>query len=210
MKALIVSLALLAAPGAATAAAQLPEGSPGRANVQFDGTDALVQIVCGKLDGECRGQVLVAAVDAPTAAVGGPVPYVVAAEDDERVRVPLSDAGKQLLGSARQVVVVVDAISAVKTVDVIPSESGIVPGQTEVSPAARQRSCRSFGRVFEVRVRGVECEDARSLITSVVKRGSRCAKRCVVKEYRCSRRSTRTTCTRDSFTVSWRRRSSTS
>ena len=201
MKALIVALVALALVPAQAAA----EGTPGRGAVQFDGTDAIVQVACGKEEGECRGQVSVAAVESPTAAVGGPAPYVVDAEATERVRVPLTDAGRQLLASVREVVVVVDAATAVTIVERIPSQEGIREGQTEVSPVARQRSCRSFAGVTEIRVRGVECRDASALIRSVNSRGRRCAKRCTVKDYSCTRRTSRVSCTSDTLSVRWRR-----
>src|SRR5688572_30507903 len=113
MKALIVAFALLLP---ATAGAQVTEGSPGRSGVQFDGVDAIVSVACAKLEGDCSGQVSVAAVDVPGVVLGGPVPYVVNGESSERVRVPLSEAGRRALASARQVVVIVDALSAVATV----------------------------------------------------------------------------------------------
>jgi hypothetical protein len=210
MKGFIAAIVLLVLGLAAPAAAQLPGASAGPSAVLFDGTDAFVNVACGREEGDCIGEVSLVAADAGDVAIGGPVGFSIDAESADRVKVPITAAGIAALESARQVVVVIGGVPAVRQVERIRTESGIGPGQVEVSPQARQRNCRQFTRVSEIKVRGIECADAKSLIGSVASRGSRCATRCTVRGFTCTGKKSGKTarrfdCTTETQRVRWRR-----
>jgi hypothetical protein len=209
MKGSIAALAVMLLALPAAASAQLSGASAGRGAIQFDGQFAFVDVACVKEEGDCAGSVSVATVEAPTASIGGPTPFSVDAETTQRVQVPLTVAGAATLESARQAVVLVEgAAPAVRDLVRVPNASGIVPGQVEVEPQARQRTCRSFRPMSEIRVRGVECKAAASLIRSAPRS---CGSRCTVKGFRCratrsGRRALRYDCTHGTAErVRWRR-----
>lgn len=191
MKALIVALSLVPL--------QAPEAVPGSSAVQYDGSTALVSVACTKPEGDCSGQVSLALVDAPGAAIAGPGPYTVGAEGTDRVR--LSVPGGALDG-VREVLVVVDGTSQVRQVERIATDTGIGEGQVEVEPVARERSCPAVRGATRIRARGVECAAARSLVRSAAaKRTARFG----VRGFACRRVSADVTCTRGDGRVRWRR-----
>jgi hypothetical protein len=209
MKRSIAASAVIALALAATASAQLSGASAGRGAIQFDGQFAFVDVACAKEEGDCAGSVSVATVEAPTVPIGGPTPFSVDAETTQRVQVPLTAAGATSLEAARQAVVLVEgAAAATRDIVRVPNASGIVPGQVEVSPQSRERSCSAFRPMSEIRVRGVECKDAKALIRSAPRS---CGSRCTVRGFRCratrsGKSALRYSCTRGEFErARWRR-----
>ena len=195
MKRLLPLISALALALPASAAGQDLGATVANAPVQYDGTDAFVSVSCPNDELPCAGAVVLLLDGAQI----GTTPFSIGAETSDKVRVPA--AGR--LDNVTQVVVTVGTTTVTRAVERIRTESGIGEGQTEVSPAARERSCRAFRGASSIRVRGVECVEA----LRVVRAGNaKKARSFSVNGFSC-RRTTKTnvSCTDDDRRVRWRR-----
>jgi hypothetical protein len=195
MKGLRPLIALLALAVPTAAIGQDLGATPGNAPVQYDGTDAFVSVGCSNDELPCAGAVVLLLDGAQI----GTAPFSVAAETTDRVRVPATPQ----LENVSQVVVVIGTVSAARQVERIRTETGIGPGQTEVEPQARERSCRAFSGASQIRVRGLECVEAARVVRAAAKKKNKSFK---VSGFSCRRLTkTNVSCTDDKRLVKWRR-----